>query len=245
LVVAFDPVANPAKLAAFRSRYSVASEVPVVGPYSGRLGDGTDTIELLWPDAPQGPDKPNFGYVPYELVERISYWSVAPWPSGAASQGMSLQRRGALSYGNDPANWVALMPSAGRSTPPDSDGDGMTDDWETLYGLNPLSSADAPIDLDGDRVNNLDEFIAGTRPNSSQNVLRIRAIIPGEARHQITFRALAGRTYAVQYRQGVDSGAWRTLTQISGIGTNTDLTVEIPAAMAGTTFFHVVTPSVP
>lgn len=245
LVVAFDPVAYPDKLAAFRARYSIDSAVPIIGPHGGRLGDGTDEIELLWPDEPQGPTSPNFGYVPYELVERITYRSVAPWPSGADGQGMSLQRRDALSYGNDPTNWVALMPSPGRPAPPDSDRDGMTDEWETLYGLNPHSSADAPTDLDGDRTSNLAEFVAGTRPDLSQNVLRVRSLDRAGTRHRLTFRAMAGRTYSVQYRKDVHSGDWRTLIHVSGYATNANRTVEVPADLARDVFLRVVTPSVP
>ena len=46
----------------------------------------------------------------------------------------------------------------------DSDGDGMGDNYETAYGLNPLNPADANIDSDGDGKTNLEEFLAGTNP---------------------------------------------------------------------------------
>jgi len=45
----------------------------------------------------------------------------------------------------------------------DSDKDGMTDDWEYHYGLNPLVN-DANIDSDDDGLTNLEEFLAGTDP---------------------------------------------------------------------------------
>jgi len=47
--------------------------------------------------------------------------------------------------------------------PPDSDGDGMRDWWESLHGLN-ISSNDAALDPDGDGRTNLDEYNAGTDP---------------------------------------------------------------------------------
>ncbi|MBI2142826.1 thrombospondin type 3 repeat-containing protein [Candidatus Woesearchaeota archaeon] len=46
----------------------------------------------------------------------------------------------------------------------DNDNDGMPDEWEAKYGLNPLDSSDALIDSDGDGLANLEEFKAGASP---------------------------------------------------------------------------------
>jgi subtilase family serine protease len=46
----------------------------------------------------------------------------------------------------------------------DSDGDGMPDDWERLYGLNPADPSDASGDPDLDGLSNLQEFRSGTAP---------------------------------------------------------------------------------
>ncbi len=51
----------------------------------------------------------------------------------------------------------------------DTDGDGMTNDWEASYGLNPFDRNDADGDLDGDGVTNLGEFNAQTDPTDADS----------------------------------------------------------------------------
>ncbi len=46
----------------------------------------------------------------------------------------------------------------------DSDGDGMPDEWERKYGLNPQDPSDAALDSDEDGFTNLQEFLDGTNP---------------------------------------------------------------------------------
>jgi len=53
-----------------------------------------------------------------------------------------------------------------RTTPADSDGDGMPDDWEVYYGLDPLEPSDGALDPDGDGLSNALEFFHGTDPGN-------------------------------------------------------------------------------
>ena len=46
----------------------------------------------------------------------------------------------------------------------DTDGDGIPDWWETLYGLDPFDASDAWGDDDRDGLDNLAEYLAGTHP---------------------------------------------------------------------------------
>jgi pectate lyase len=47
---------------------------------------------------------------------------------------------------------------------PDSDHDGMPDEWETRYKLNPHDASDANQDADADGYTNIEEYINGTDP---------------------------------------------------------------------------------
>jgi hypothetical protein len=112
-VVAFDPMANAPALAAFRAKYG--SNGPVVGPYSGRLDNAGEAVELSKPDAPQAPPHPDAGLVPMILVDRVVYTATNPWPTAANGGGASLQRVVSSLYGNEVLNWMAEAPNPGAT----------------------------------------------------------------------------------------------------------------------------------
>ena len=47
----------------------------------------------------------------------------------------------------------------------DSDGDGMPDEWEAKYGLNPNDPSDANGDVNGDGYTNIEKYINGIDPS--------------------------------------------------------------------------------
>lgn len=104
LVVSFDPVLDPVKLASFQAAYSLSPAAPIVGPYTGKLSNSSDTVRLLKPDTPQPPPE---SFTPYVLVEEIAYKDNAPWPSAPDGVGPSLSRIGSTQIANDPLNWRA------------------------------------------------------------------------------------------------------------------------------------------
>ena len=57
--------------------------------------------------------------------------------------------------------WPELKSTA---APKDSDGDGVPDDWERRFGLNPSDPSDANLDKDGDGYTNIEEYLNGTDP---------------------------------------------------------------------------------
>jgi len=115
LVVSFNPATSPAQLAAFRAVNGVSANVSVHGPWSGKLDNGGETLELHRPDAPQMAPHPDAGFVPQILVDRVEYSDMAPWPVGGDGDGQSLQRISSTDFGDDAANWAAAGPTAGAA----------------------------------------------------------------------------------------------------------------------------------
>jgi Lamin Tail Domain/Bacterial Ig domain/CotH kinase protein/Putative Ig domain/Long Rib domain len=115
LVVSFDPMADPGALSAFRSTYGLSPSVVVLGPYSGKLDNGNESVRLFKPDPPQMPPSPDVGLVPYILVDRINYADASPWPTMPDGFGESLQRVTSSLYGNDPVNWASGGPTPGAA----------------------------------------------------------------------------------------------------------------------------------
>ena len=54
----------------------------------------------------------------------------------------------------------------GDACDPDSDNDGLPNNYEIAYGLNPVDASDAQSDSDMDGLTALEEFTAGTNPNA-------------------------------------------------------------------------------
>ena len=113
LIVGFNPQTNLAQLTAFRAHNNVPTNVLVLGPWSGKLDNSAETIELKQPGVPD-PTNGTF-LVPYIQLEEITYRDVLPWQSGADGLGNSLQRQTNSAFGDDPINWSASAKSAGRA----------------------------------------------------------------------------------------------------------------------------------
>lgn len=110
LVVGFDPLTNSVQLAAFRARYGVPPQTPVLGPWSGKLDNSAETVRLLQPvRLGTAPD----AAIAEVEVDRVDYADAAPWPAGADGFGYSLQRASEDAFGNDPAHWYAAAPTPG------------------------------------------------------------------------------------------------------------------------------------
>lgn len=250
LVVNFNPQTNASALANFRTRFGVSNTVPIYGPWSGKLNNSGDAIELYRPDPVQLPPHPDAGFVPYIRVDKVNYLSLPQWPAGAAGTGRPLQRKNPVLFGNDPINWdTTQSPTAGRANPSgitDTDGDGIPDSWETLYGRNPNSAADAALDPDGDGLTNLQEYIAGTNPTNAASKLAITQIIPYVGSNVplvVRFFAVSNKTYTVEYRNNLSVLNWQSLSNVAAAPTNRTMSVnDTKAWQKADRYYRVVTP---
>jgi len=96
----------------FRAKYSLPATLKIFGPWTNALNNAGETIELLYPDTPQRPPRPDAGLVPYVLMEEVSYLPRAPWPAAADGFGPALRRKDTKLWANDPASWEAEATAA-------------------------------------------------------------------------------------------------------------------------------------
>lgn len=94
----------------------------------------------------------------------------------------------------------------------DSDGDEMTDAWETAHGLNP-NLDDAALDLDGDHRSNLYEYRSNTDPNDPTSFLTIAATGHADNEFTLQFVARPGVHYLVEYSD--DLVTWEQVAAIN------------------------------
>ena len=239
VLVSFDPVEQPGRLAAFRARYGMSQEVPVFGPWTGQLNNTGGSIQLQRPD---GGSVSGLADPPYIVADEIQFYPLPPWPTDAAGTGRSLLRRDNKAYGNDPANWISARPVPGDI---DLDGDGLPDSWERLVGLNPaigigLDGADGDPDLDG--LTNLQELQSGTLPRNPLSLLSLQAATVTPTQIFLSFRTQAGHGYTVMYRDGISTNAsWQVLKSLVATGGN-DTTVVSDVRTNSVRFYRLQSP---
>jgi hypothetical protein len=95
-----------------------------------------------------------------------------------------------------------------RTWGPDTNGDGMADEWQTLYFGASWPAAAADHDRDGS--SNLGEFLAGTDPKSSLSALRV-GLQPAASGFVLSWTTVPGLVYQVQTRVDLGSTGWTDL----------------------------------
>ncbi|MFW6154448.1 MAG: CotH kinase family protein [Planctomycetota bacterium] len=149
------------RLDAFMAAYGLSGLTPgadIVGPWSGKLNNRGESVELYAFDAP--PNGETFN--PKVRVDRVVYSDDPPWPGDADGGGLSLHRAGAV-FGNDPAHWTAAAPSPGQgaSSEPSADfnGDGAVDLDDFMILKQTFGTAGPLGDGNGDGAVDLDDFM--------------------------------------------------------------------------------------
>lgn len=223
--------------AAFLSRYPVAESMLAAGNFTGSLDNSGERLALTLPE-------------PWQLnILRFRYEPA--WQPAAAGGGFSLATLDAAASlpgdWDEPGTWAASPATGGTpgsdgvvASNPDTDGDGLPNDWETLYGLDPGSAADAALDRDGDGQSNLAEYLAGTDPASSASILAIRGVNHSMEGISLLFEAVPGKKYQVQASK--DCEAWEDLGDVLTAEETEEIEMVIPAPTAGlgTTRFYRV-----
>ncbi len=90
-------------------------------------------------------------------------------------------------FPDDPNEWIDTDGDGkGDNADSDDDNDGMPDEWELKYGLDPLDPTDAFADKDGDEATNLEEYLAdkdptdkGSKPDNGDNQIPSWVLIVG------------------------------------------------------------------
>lgn len=108
----FILITGATNLNTFRSTYGLAGDIQVFGPWSGKLDNAGETINLYKPGAPETNE------IPYILVDSLAYTDNAPWPTAPDGNGPSLERVSVTNYGNDSANWFAGPPGGSPGNDP-------------------------------------------------------------------------------------------------------------------------------
>lgn len=234
LVVGFDPLTDTAQLASLRSKFNIPASIEIYGPWSGKLDNSGEELELKYPGSAD-PDESFF--VPYYTAEEIDYKDSAPWPLEADGLGSSLQRLSFSEFANDPQNWMADSPEAGIRR--DIDGDEMEDWWEALQGL-VIGIDDSGLDPDLDGFTNLQEFLARTSPSESDSYLQL-TIESSETGLALSFTTAPEVAYTIQYSNSLAAPIWQSFAEITADPQERILQFEFEPTETQR-FFRVITP---
>lgn len=83
---------------------------------------------------------------------------------------------------------------------PDSDADGLPDDWENTHGLS-VGANDSGADPDGDGLTNLQEYQLGTDPQSGSSFFKATLVpVSGQPGvYQLSWNSVSGKAYVIEW----------------------------------------------
>ena len=235
LVVGFDPETDQAQLASLRTKFNIPDCIDIYGPWTGKLDNSDEEIELKYPGS---PDPEQTFIVPYYTSEEIDYRSSNPWPTAADGNGPSLQRFRYREFANDPLNWRGDTPQLGIG--PDTDCDRMEDSWEQLHGLI-VGIDDSSLDLDLDGSTNLQEFLGKTSPVDGSSYLNL-TMTPTLSGLSIGFKAHPDVAYTIRCTDSLTPPVnWELWQQIAAEPEERDLSFDFDPTETHL-FFQIIVP---
>lgn len=90
----------------------------------------------------------------------------------------------------------------------DTDGDGMSDEWEYTYGLD-IFTAGATRDTDGDGQSDFNESVAGTDPTNRLSYFQVDSVRPvGAGQVAVGWQGVGTRYYGLDYRDWSPGETW-------------------------------------
>ena len=120
--------------------------------------------------------------------------------------------------------------------------DGIDDSWQVEHFGEENADAAPAVDADGDGQNNLFEFTAGLLPNDPNSVFRLRVeSVAGQPtqRRLIFSPRVEGRIYTPEFRTGLTSGDWDTLTGTTQIDSGGERSITDPNATGASKFYRI------
>ena len=98
----------------------------------------------------------------------------------------------------------------------DSDGDGLSDEWESRFFGGPTNAVPG-ADGDGDGLDNLAESLLGTHPGDAASALRVAEISFQGGHPSIRWRSVGQKTYMLQYSDNLDTpgGGFQPLAEVT------------------------------
>ena len=138
---------------------------------------------------------------------------------------------------------TALSSAADITVLADTDSDGLPDDWEDAFALDPHDPTDASRDDDLDGSTNLAEYRAGTNPRSSESILKLEIAPQPDGTTALEFSAASTRTYLIQSRASLDE-SWASFYSLLPSITNRIQRISI-APDRPSRLYRIVTPCPP
>ena len=139
---------------------------------------------------------------------------------GTATVTVQLHDNGGTANGGVDTSAVQTFSiTIGLST--DTDGDGLPDDFEVAFGLNPNDASDSERDDDGDGFTNAQEFAAGTNPLDPTSALCITSTAQSGSDVTLAFDSIQGKAYQIQYNDVFPINSWAALgSTVAGTGSS-------------------------